>query len=630
MPVLTSVIGGGSSRGVVRDAGLAMACGVVWSSVALAQVGGGGTGSKPSATPIDSGIGLEKPDIEAFARAYERDDRPTMLVLVGWTSGDHQASDPARVLFNADPSGVTQQIKSAIEEVLNDPAVEAELVNINALRASSDRLGTVLESRGERDAVVLLSEDLSAQLVLIVRLHTIDRDGGIGKATVEAFRADRARTLFTIAFDWKGGTSARDLKINGRQIARAFINDYSKRLASDRRRLTLRLLGMSDTRVIRDAREALEGVIGVENVRRRTSGATRRDGVTQFEITYTGSDPTTLADDAALALEELLGRLEAVKDEGGSYTLRPARGLATRGFTVADDERCVEDLIDVSAAGDVARAELRAAAVARGNPRIAVFINREAPFDTAPVATDAAQAPNTMIVIGAGGRDSAAIGVGGSGGAGGAGATDLESRRREAALQARVIEDALSDRLGNGLLGLRVIDGDTARQRVAAEAQTPVSEAQLAALLRSRDVADIVVIGSARVRPEGSAVPAAAYTFRAIDTRTGEVLGSYAAGATLPLVADAAIVDVVARRAAGALGCRMLRAWATAGATEGATEAVPAKAPEGEMVPIPPWPPAGGGAGGGGAGGGSATPAGQPAGEVAPAAAPTAAPAAAP
>lgn len=545
--------------------------------------------SKPSAAPIDNPSGLREPDVAGFARAYEHDDRPTMLVLVGWANSQHQANDPANILFNNDPTGITQQIKSAIEEVLNAPEADAELVNINALRASNDRLRGVLETRGERDAVELIAEDLSAQLVLMVKLHDVAPDGGIGKATVEAFRADRARTLFTIAFDWKGGTTAKELKINGRQIARAFIDDYARRLSGENRRITLNILGVSDTGDIREARELIEEVAGVDRVRRRSTSATRLDAIAQFEVTYMGTDQTTLADDAAYALEGLFGRLEIVKDEGGAITLRPTGdGLRASSF---DDVNCIRDMGEDSAAGEATRADLLAFARANGNPRVVVLINRDGPFADAEIPADAAGATtaSNMVVISLAERDAAAVGANGSGGSGGDRAV-LESRRREAALQARLIEDALSDQMGAGLLGLRVVDADTVRARLIAavdatntgakDASAKVSEAQLAALLKSENLADIIVTGVARVRPEGSSSPSATYTFRAVDARSAEVLGSAAIATPLTLDADAPRVEAVATDAAATLGCKILRAWIVADSRGESAPAAPAVAPK--------------------------------------------------
>lgn len=589
----------GRARVLVACCGVAAGCALA--SPALAQ-------SKPSAAPIDNPTGLREPDVASFARAYERDDRPTMLVLVGWANSQHQANDPANILFNSDPTGITQQIKSAIEEVLNAPEADAELVNINALRASNERLRGVLETRGERDAVELIAEDLSAQMVLMVKLHDVAPDGGIGKATVEAFRADRARSLFTIAFDWKGGTTAKELKINGRQIARAFIDDYAKRLSGDSRRITLNIMGVSDTGDIREARERIEDVAGVDRVRRRGTAATRRDAIAQFEVTYVGTDQTTLADDAAAALEEMFGRLEIVKDEGGAITLRPT-GDAMRGSTF-DDADCIRTIAEDSAAGEAARADLLAFARANGNPRVVVLINRDGPFADAPVPADVAAGTtaSNMVVISLAERDAAAAAIG-AGGAGGADRAALESRRREAALQARLIEDALSDQMGAGLLGLRVVDADTVRSRLIAAVEAKnadsadggardsdqrISEAQLAALLRSENLADIIITGVARVRPEGSNAPSATYTFRAVDARSAEVLGSAAIATPLTLSADAPRVEAVATDAAATLGCKILRAWIVSDATRVApraseSEVAPAsKANEPELVPIPP------------------------------------------
>lgn len=526
---------------------------------------------KPSAAPIENPTALREPDVAGFGRAYERDDRPTMLVLVGWANSQHQANDPANTLFNNDPTGITQQIKSAIEEVLNAPEADAELVNINALRASNERLRGVLATRGERDAVELIADDLSAQMVLMVKLHGVGADGGIGKATVEAFRADRARTLFTIAFDWKGGTTAKELKINGRQIARAFIDDYARRLSGESRRITLNVLGVSDTADIRAAREVIEEVAGVDRVRRRSTAATRRDAIAQFEVTYMGTDATTLADDAAYALEGLFGRLEMVKDEGGAITLRPTGQGGRVGF---DDINCIRDMAEDSAAGDAVRADLQAFARANGNPRVVVLINREAPFADAEIPAEAtgSTTASNMVVISLAERD--AIAVGANGAAGGDRAV-LESRRREAALQARLIEDALSDQMGAGLLGLRVVDADTVRARLIAavdaknrdmsDGSAKVSEAQLAAMLRSENLADIIVTGVARVRPEGAREPSATYTFRAVDARTAEVLGAAAIATPLSLNADAPRVEAVATDAAATLGCKILRSWIVAG-----------------------------------------------------------------
>lgn len=572
--------------------------------------------SKPSAAPIDNPSALREPDVAGFARAYEHDDRPTMLVLVGWANSQHQANDPANILFNNDPTGITQQIKSAIEEVLNAPEADAELVNINALRASNERLRGVLETRGERDAVELIAEDLSAQLVLMVKLHGVALDGGIGKATVEAFRADRARTLFTIAFDWKGGTTAKELKINGRQIARAFIDDYARRLSGENRRITLNIMGVSDTADIREARELIEDVAGVDRVRRRSSAATRRDAIAQFEVTYMGTDQTTLADDAAYALEGLFGRLEIVKDEGGAITLRPT-GQAMRGAGF-DDLNCIRDMGEDSAAGEATRADLLAFARANGNPRVVVLINRDGPFADAEIPMDAAGSTtaSNMVVISLAERDAvggAAVGANGSGGD----RAVLESRRREAALQARLIEDALSDQMGAGLLGLRVVDADTVRSRLIAavdatntgarDASAKVSEAQLAAMLRSENLADIIITGVARVRPEGSSSPSATYTFRAVDARSAEVLGSAAIATPLTLDADAPRVEAVAQDAAATLGCKILRAWIVSDA--GRSDSMRSDAPRGnpvarepvrepvkpasepELVPIPPMNP---------------------------------------
>ena len=151
-------------------------------------------GKKESAKPL-SPKKSEQPNIEKWAEAYKRDERPKILVLCGWATGAQQANDPGNVLWNVDTGGTCGSIRTSFRGVLNHPSADVEMVADDALRFAMERLQGTLNLRNEKEAVNLLMRNLTAELGIIIRLYD-PKNGVPGRVIVESMMLDRARMAF--------------------------------------------------------------------------------------------------------------------------------------------------------------------------------------------------------------------------------------------------------------------------------------------------------------------------------------------------------------------------------------------------------------------------------------------------
>jgi hypothetical protein len=310
----TMVVGSINVRRMVALAGLLVA------SHAMTALGQ----EKPPPTPIQNYDVLPSLDVAAWRDANARAGRPKWIVLTGLATAQHQgAGDPGSTLFNLDQTGITQQLRTALQEELNRPEADVRFVQFDALKTSITRLRGVLETRSEREALKLLGDDLGVRQALVVRIHTF-ANGAPEKVTVESMDMARGEAGFSLAFDWKFGTSARDIKDYSRGLAARFVDDYALRSQARATRIEVRVFGLDGPDDLRAARRALRSVDGVERVERGTGATGRVDSFTTFEVTLErGAAETDIGEELPVALGDVLKRtVEVVKDEGGGLALR--------------------------------------------------------------------------------------------------------------------------------------------------------------------------------------------------------------------------------------------------------------------------------------------------------------------
>ncbi|HZW10151.1 MAG TPA: hypothetical protein VFF69_09635 [Phycisphaerales bacterium] len=513
-------------------------------------------------------------DAERWSRVYERAGEPTILVLAGPATAERAGRGVGASLMSMDAEGDAFLLKSEIERTLLEGG-NVEIANLDALSDMDRRDAELLLQSRERDAVDLLSTAVDAPLVLVARLQRMAGEGTKYRVTFEAIDVPRGRTLSTVAFDWEGGDDARSIKRYARLLVNDFVDAFERRVgegAGEALPFTVRVLG-ADMRSVRDLADEIERVAGVESVQLAQRQQARDTSVAEVRVRYEGS-----AFDLAGELMEAgdLGaglELDSLDMTSGTIVLRAVGGEGrmegSRGWRLLGSDRVSVD-----------EEALRTAYAAAGEPRIAMLIGRSlSPWEI--------EQPWFWDDYG---REWGIGGVSANADRGGSNifitiADEIENRVDNAPdwwggvvtpnyepgeterglLESRRLEDLLVDRLGQGGLGLRMVDAVTLRERALAQNPRFVfREAELIELVRETGLADIAVFGVGRLeRERGYTV--VRYTLRAVELETGEVLAVAPAAVEVDDRADAEEVnEILAELVEGAsarLGADLTRAW---------------------------------------------------------------------
>lgn len=545
---------------------------------------------KPSTQPLLATIQDPEPDLAAWARAYEQADRPRVLVVVGEATSRLDYPSFESLLALRDPGAIATRFKAAFEQVINDPAADVDLVDLQQALEAAERLQATLDQSRQVNASQLMARELQADLLITIRLTPSQRPGSPFAVLFEAVDPVRGRSGLTFTFDWKLGTTAPDIRDTARQVARKFIEDYAQRAALPRR-YTLRLFGMSEPSTLGKARDALESVEGVRRVRSRTASNVPSPftgdvaSAVQFELTLepgADADPTRLMVDIDQALrDELQSVVELVQTEPGMIALRTLRRASAADLR----DECERALTFPGDVGDALRARLAAAYARAGSPRILVLVNRAPIEGEAPDALRGVNPENLFVVSAVG--DGAIFNRAGQTDASRPPAEDFRTPEAQELL-ARRVEQTLNRRLGPDLLGLsRIVNPDTARLAIAEqiEARRGVVQAgEFAALLKKFDAADLVILGTGRIDPRTGSV---SYTFTATNLETNLNLayasveawgGVGSPGAPASRFSDSAL-EAIADHALARLGCDLLTQWESASASSPNSVPAPAPAP---------------------------------------------------
>ncbi|MHC4106982.1 MAG: hypothetical protein ACYSTY_02735 [Planctomycetota bacterium] len=498
-------------------------------------------------------------DYHQFRRAYQARHEPTVLVLCGWATGQHQAPPQSVGLFNLDTSGLTFQLKSALEQVLNDPRVDLDLVNFNALRSANRRLRDVLELSREKEAMELLANDLSAELVLVVRLLDADPSGAPRRLTFEAFDLARGRTITTFPFSWELDDTTWDVKRYAQAIGSRFVADYVVRTGNPQR-YTVRVFGLPAEPVWMQAiRRTIKSMPGIVSVRPRSIAAVKdQESAATFEVRY-GGDFLDLASELAVYLDRAEGlSFETIDLTGTTISLRGRmRVPQTTAVTVAG---CGELILARTPAGDAQRRELKAMYEQQGRPTVAVMVNRTptaAERETAPAGTILTS--ETVVVIQSAGRDAVNRPPAG----------EPERQRAEATpalleLHARLLEEALYRRLGGELIGLARVDPQVARSRLEGgldKSQSVFREQEFVETARRQAVGDVLILGKGAAFFNADSTRSVTYTFRAVNAADARILATASVRGKLSARLMESTVQTMADDLIAALVCEMMQSW---------------------------------------------------------------------
>ncbi len=511
------------------------------------------------------------PDVAAWSRAYEQAGRPTVMLLCGIDAGVGDVKDGPK--WNFELEGEPAQIVSAFEEILDPGANPIDVVDFNAFKRMQGRFENVLKLNGEEEAVNLLREELKAELLITIR---ITQAQPLPKVVVAASEEARGRRGFTVAFDWKGDFSAREIKANIRAVAKRFIEDFVGRAEQQVLSMTIRIMG-AKREWLREMRDVLGGLGGVKSAKMRNVAGGPNDQVAEFDIRYESSENVNdLLFDACDALAERIDAEAATElAQGNTAVIRMRPKPPPPPERIAHNPTCLEQIKEVVHAGDpnttnAAKEQLIRLYKSKGVPKTTILLNRRA---TPSEIREAEKAESegrggdvgTMVVVTGMGS---AIGTAGNPGdqpdaAPGPGTTQEQGFRDvdKYEMFARSLEDAMSNLLGIGALKFTMIEPMKARDSLihAAQKQTTVmGEAELSALILGLEVADVYVIGYATNPMEsGSNVQ---FSFKAV-TANGEIIGYGQKLFTQSFTLGPEFILPIAEDIVSQLACGIIESW---------------------------------------------------------------------
>lgn len=539
-----------------------------------------------------------------FAEVYNAANRPTVLTLVGFSTGEREAAAVESTLFNVDQAGLTFELRSAFNEFINPPTVNLEMVSATQLNAAIGQLGEQLKARKEKEAAVLLATQARAEIVILIRLFGDKQAGTPQKGQMEVTDA-RGRELFSYPFGWVMGTDTASVRIVARNLALSFTNDYIVR-ARTPKRWTVRLFDLRDPAIALDIASRLKATPGISSVRQRAGSANAADSYRELEVT-TSLESLELEAIVSQGVKDRDLRAETMSTDGGILNIRvrqkevaptsepalPKKSVEASGALL----KCVEVMADrESKDGSINRIALEQMYTRRQQPTFAVLVNRQPTDSERRRAADAGAASggggvhaDNVIVISQG---SSSVGASGTG-TGASNPTDTPPTA-DAEFQSiseinninYSLETHVYNLLGTELLNFnRRVDGPTARARVlevAKNQKATYSEDELSELLRQSNIADYYIIATGTIlkSPQFNDAYDLKYNFRLLD-RQGKVAATapdligWAPRGTMTDIATRNTgtdttrsermpglnVEDLARKAVAKIACELLNEW---------------------------------------------------------------------
>ncbi|MGD9691138.1 MAG: hypothetical protein AB7K52_11520 [Phycisphaerales bacterium] len=552
---------------LVRRLGLVVAACLLMPALALAQ--------KQPAQPLPPPAPPPGVDIPAWKAAYESANRPTLMVLVGWSTEKRNAPDgainPEPLTFNDDPGGFAESFRLAICENLCPPEADIELIDAAASRAARQRLANTLQTRREGEAVTLLANETDADLIVLVRLYGDAGRGVPARANMIATNS-RGRELLSYTSGWRTGIDPASVLLMGRIFAAEISSKLGARFANPQR-YTTRVFGLADAEAAFTMSECLQGARGVTRVSSRRGQGTGRDAYREYEITTSfEQDMLEVFIGRCVAPLELVARLVSL--EAGVVNIRverkppPLAAPAEPGIAECIDAITERDSPD----GRNYRDDLLNLYTRRQQPTFAVLVNRrltEPERQQLAAAGQPVNAENIILVQSAGAGNNVVAPGGGGGVAPRPGASpdgiNAEFDQINEMNNLNVtLEGLVYDLLGTEMLNFnRRVDGPTARAKLAEliDAQKKVfGEDELANLLRRANIAQYMIIGTGTIVIENQQLKAR-YNFRLVNQD-----GQFVAGAP-DIVEEVAFSDRsaalrrMASRAVAKMACELRQEW---------------------------------------------------------------------
>lgn len=319
VPARDAEASSGRGFGVLRMTGTRW---IMWRSLAVVVLAAGpvmGQGAKPDRPPEPPPPPPPEVNAAAFAQAYELARRPTILTLVGFSSGEREAGNVEDTLFRLDAEGFTFQLRAAFNEFINAPSIDAELVSPTQLNDALTRVKDQLRDRNEQQAVQLIATQARAEQTVLIRLFGNRETGLPARGQMQVTNA-RGRELLSFPFEWKLGTDTVSVRTVARLLAIEYTNDFIVR-QNAAKRWTVRLLDLNDPAVVLELRDRLEATKGIQTVRSRAGAAGKLDAYREFEVTTT-LDALELEAVLAAGLKDRGLKAETVSTEGGVVNVR--------------------------------------------------------------------------------------------------------------------------------------------------------------------------------------------------------------------------------------------------------------------------------------------------------------------
>lgn len=491
-----------------------------------------------------------------FLAAYERAGSPRLFIYTRLvTAADYAAEALNEIgIAGAFGSRLRSEFQHAAIELISPR--EFELGNRDLVEGF-----TKLGARDHRGAAAMLGRKVKADFVCFVNITEAgdQYDGTLYRCNYILLDVNRNRILGEYSWDMKP-------EINQYQLSIKRIGNYSKSVAR-RIREDIQLSFNSGTTAtartyhltihtvtqnqIKSLETAIRSIPSVQNVSRLRYN----NGMVTMDVRYPG-EPIVFALAVSEKAESSVGNSYEFNVDTEGYLELNVRSnndhnhtRVTRSYLLTGDKPEHVDL----ALWQAARDELAKAYEKAAHPKIAVIVNREANSDQR-LYEDINKKGNTDDGISNGNvRNNN---------------TDSKNGKNERDLEVQLntieMENAIFKRLGN--LGLKTKDIDVARQIIRKEQdfqKKVFQQKELAIMLGHKSKADIVIAGVGRVVKGGAGESQIRYTFRAIRTQSGDVLGTSSMSAIAVTwnknVGDA--IDEVSAKVVGDLVDQMINRW---------------------------------------------------------------------
>ncbi len=540
---------------------LAVACAALAPSAALAQPMGDPQPIKPT---------VAGPDIGVWAQAYEAYGYPRVLVLCGRTARSGEDG-----LFAPSSSGFAYQFKSAFESIINDPDVGLDLIDVDSLVSATKRLGNALDMAAEPEAIRLLANELSADMVILVKFLDADPRANPGveaNMTFEVVDPSRGGKLVTFPFRWQRDDSVPWINRYANDLAVKFINDFARR-APRAGWVEVRAVGFGDNPGhVKAFRDSIEGMDFVKSVRPPRSSvfvdpySGERQTLQTYRIQFMG-DMLDLAAQIENSQFNIDGReVRVILLETSALTVK----IVPEEAEIAANEplaraQCEELILRPDDPGIAQRGLLLQLYQAKNSPRFALLVNR-APTRAERLRIESeggSISGDTVVLVQTGTVNQIQ-----DGSASGSVVTqgDDSELREVTALESQTnqIEVAMYNLLGTNLLGFKRIEPSIARARIAGEAERQsgvFGESEIVEILRQENIADVIIFGRGTSMRESNGERRATYTFRAVSIADAEYLAGAIVSGRLGYASEQDLITRMAEQAIQSIACELIQEW---------------------------------------------------------------------